>query len=97
MYDGSTWRVTWRGCGPARFDAIKKVLQIRLPKPLLDQGRGIAGYDVCNAALPRGRAAVLHQDVVVIEEVCRGIDVDNAVADTRASLKGLDVLLIDTV
>ena len=47
--------------------------------------------------LPRGRAAVLHQHVVVIEEVCRGIDVDNSVADTRASLKGLDVLLIDTV
>ncbi len=36
-------------------------------------------------------------DVVVIEEGCRGIDVDNSVADTRSSLKMLDVLLIDAV
>jgi nicotinamidase/pyrazinamidase len=36
-------------------------------------------------------------DVVVIEEGCRGIDVDNSVADTRSSLKKLDVLLVDAV
>ncbi|HEX5847545.1 MAG TPA: bifunctional nicotinamidase/pyrazinamidase [Rhodoplanes sp.] len=36
-------------------------------------------------------------DVVVIEEGCRGIDVDNSVAETRAALKELDVLLVDAV
>jgi len=36
-------------------------------------------------------------DVVVIEGACRGIDVDNSVADTRSSLKKLDVLLVDAV
>jgi nicotinamidase/pyrazinamidase len=36
-------------------------------------------------------------DVVVIEEGCRGIDVNNSVADTRAAFKKLDVLLVDAV
>jgi nicotinamidase/pyrazinamidase len=36
-------------------------------------------------------------DVVVIEEGCRGIDVNNSVADTRAAFKELDVLLVDAV
>ncbi len=36
-------------------------------------------------------------DVVVIEEGCRSIDVDNSVAETRSSFKKLDVLLIDTI
>jgi nicotinamidase/pyrazinamidase len=36
-------------------------------------------------------------DVVVIEEGCRGIDINNSVADTRDELKKLDVLLVDAV
>jgi nicotinamidase/pyrazinamidase len=36
-------------------------------------------------------------DVVVIEEGCRGIDIDHSMADTRLSLRKLDVLLVDTV
>ena len=36
-------------------------------------------------------------DVVVIEEGCRGIDVNNSVAATRAAFKKLDVLLVDAV
>lgn len=36
-------------------------------------------------------------DVVVIEEGCRGIDVDDSVAATRAALTELNVVLIDAV
>lgn len=36
-------------------------------------------------------------DVVVIEEGCRGIDINDSVADTRDEFKKLDVLLVDAV
>jgi len=36
-------------------------------------------------------------DVVVIEEGCRGIDIDHSMEDTRLSLRKRDVLLVDTV
>lgn len=36
-------------------------------------------------------------DVVVIEEGCRGLDVDHSMAETRAALKKLDVVLVDAV
>lgn len=36
-------------------------------------------------------------DVVVIEEGCRAIDINNSVADTRAAFQKLEVLLVDAV